>query len=257
MQIASWNVNSIRSRLDHAIKFLEENDIDVLCLQELKCQDHEFPAEQFEAMGYKCYTYGQKAYNGVAILTKIEPTDIEYGFSDKAFEEQKRIIKATIKGFDIYNIYAPNGNNPKDEKFVYKEGWFKRLKRMLKNEAGLDKNKVVICGDYNIAPTDADVKDPKKSFGKICFHPTEHEWFNQLIDLGLSDCFRIFDKTEKVFTWWDYRAGSFQTNKGMRIDHFLTNDLANAEIDNCYVIKEPRTWEKPSDHTPIVISTKD
>jgi exodeoxyribonuclease-3 len=257
MKIASWNVNSIRSRLEHAVQFLSKHDIDVVCLQELKCQDHEFPTAEFEALGYKCYTYGQKAYNGVAILTKIEPTDIEYGFKDKAFDEQKRIIKATINGFDIYNIYAPNGNNPKDEKFFYKEGWFKRLKRMLKTEAGLDKNKVVVCGDYNIAPTDADVLDPKRSYGKICFHPTEHEWFNQLIDLGMTDCFRIFDKTEKVFTWWDYRAGSFQNNKGMRIDHFLTNDLANKDITDCYIIKEPREWERPSDHTPIVISTKD
>jgi len=257
MKIASWNVNSIRSRLEHTVKFLQENDIDVLCLQELKCQDHEFPSLELEAMGYKCYTYGQKAYNGVAILTKIEPSDIEYGFKDGAFEEQKRIIKATINGLDIYNIYAPNGNNPKDEKFVYKEGWFKRLKRMLKNEAGLKENKVVICGDYNIAPTDDDVLDPKRSAGRICFHPDEHKWFNELLDLELSDCFRIFNKTPKVFTWWDYRAGSFKNNKGMRIDHFLTNDLANSIIEDCYIIDEPRSWEKPSDHTPIVISTKD
>jgi exodeoxyribonuclease III len=257
MQIASWNVNSIRSRLEHALEFLKTNEIDVLCLQELKCQDHEFPKEQFEELGYKCYVYGQKAYNGVAILTKYEPTSVEYGFKDQAFDEQKRIIKATIKGFDIYNIYLPNGNNPKDDKFIYKEGWFLRLHRMLKTEAGIDKNKVIVCGDYNVAPTNDDVLNPERSYGKVCFHPDEHIWFNKLIDLGMTDCFRLFNKTPKVFTWWDYRADSFKTNKGMRIDHFLTNDLANKDITNCYVVTEPRTWEKPSDHTPIIISIKD
>lgn len=257
MKIASWNVNSIRSRLEHTLEFLKTNEIDVLCLQELKCQDHEFPILDFQALGYECYIYGQKAYNGVAILTKITPEHVEYGFKDKAFDEQKRIIKAKINGIDIYNIYAPNGNNPKDEKFFYKEGWFLRLHRMLKNEAQLDKNKVVVCGDYNIAPTDDDVLDPKRSAGRICFHPDEHAWLAKLTDLGMTDCFRIFNKTPKVFTWWDYRAGSFKNNKGMRIDHFLTNDLANTVIESCYVVNEPRGWEKPSDHTPIVISTKE
>ena len=256
MKVASWNVNSVRSRLEHVIEFLKTTEIDVLCLQELKCQDHEFPAEELKNMGYECYVYGQKAYNGVAILTKITPEKVEYGFKDKAFEEQKRIIMATINGFDIYNIYAPNGKDPKDEKFVYKEGWFLRLTRMLKDEAGLNENKIVVCGDYNIAPTDDDVLDPKKSLGRIGFHPDEHVWFAKVADLGMTDVLKVFDKTPKLFTWWDYRHGSFKANRGMRIDHFMANDLGLASIANCYVLKEPRTWEKPSDHTPIVIETK-
>lgn len=257
MKIASWNVNSIRSRLDHCLKFLQEENIDVLCLQELKCQDHEFPILEFQSLGYKCYTYGQKTYNGVAILSKITPTSIKYGFSDKAFEDQKRIIKAVINNLDIYNIYAPNGASPEDEKFIYKEGWFKRLKRLAKRDAGIDKNKVIICGDYNIAPKNQDVFDPKARFGKICFHPKEHEWFEALLSTGLTDCFREFNKEDGQFTWWDYRKGSLKTNKGMRIDHFLTNDLANKVITSCEIIKKPRTWDKPSDHTPIVINIKD
>lgn len=253
MKVASWNVNSIRSRIDHALKFLQENDIDVLCLQEIKCQDHEFPAQDFQNLGYNCYVYGQKAYNGVAILTKITADNVEYGFPDDAFAEQKRLIKVSINNLDIYNVYVPNGKDPNDEKFFYKQGWYKRLKRHIKQDSDLEKNNVIICGDFNVAPADADVLDPKKSFGKIGFHPDEHIWFNDLLNIGLSDCFRNFSKQEKVFTWWDYRADSLKNNKGMRIDHFLTNKNADKIIKNCYIEKSPRTWDKPSDHTPIII----
>lgn len=256
MKVASWNVNSVRTRLEHIIEFLKTSEVDVLCLQELKCQDCDFPAFDFQALGYECYIYGQKAYNGVAILTKLPAENVEYGFSDNSFDEQKRLIKATIGGFDVYNIYAPNGSDPESDKFAYKEGWFLRLRRLLKNEAGLEKNKIVVCGDYNIAPTDDDVVDPKKSLGRIGFHPEEHKWFAKLVDLGMTDTLKVFDKTPKLFTWWNYRFDGFKKDRGMRIDHFMTNDNALANIANCYVDKTPRGWEKPSDHTPIIIETK-
>lgn len=253
MKIASWNVNSIRSRVDHCLKFLQEYDIDVLCLQELKCQDSDFPILDFQLAGYNCYIYGQKAYNGVAIISKIDATEIEYGFKDNAFEEQKRIIKAVINGIHLYNIYAPNGSSPTSDKFLYKEGWFKRLKRTINFEAGIEENPVIICGDYNIAPQEIDVHSPSLMRGKICFTDIERQWFSDLLNCGLTDCFRLFNKNKEQFSWWDYRQGSFKSNKGMRIDHFLTNNIANNMIKDCEINRVPRSWEKPSDHTPVIL----
>jgi len=257
MKIAICNVNSIRTRLEHCLKFLQDYNVDVLCLQELKCADESFPLDDFQAIGYSCFIYGQKAYNGVAILTKIKPESVEYGFSDGAFDEQKRLMKAVINGIHIYNVYAPNGASPEDEKFIYKEKWFKRLIKMAKEEADIENNKVIICGDYNIAPKNEDVYDAKKLYGHICFHPKEHEWFNELLSCGFSDCFRLFNQESEMFTWWGYFRNYFEKNKGYRIDHFLTNTNVDKGVANCEIIKEPRKWERPTDHAPVVLTLKD
>ncbi|MCP4355335.1 MAG: exodeoxyribonuclease III [Proteobacteria bacterium] len=256
MRIAIWNVNSIRARLEHCLKFLQDYDIDVLCLQELKCADESFPLTDFQAIGYNCFIYGQKAYNGVAILTKIKPESVEYGFSDGAFDEQKRLIKAVINDIHIYNIYAPNGEAYGTEKFVYKEKWYKRFIKVIKQEAKVEENKVIICGDYNIAPKGVDVYDAKKLEGICVFHPKTTEWFNALLDCGFTDCFRRFNQESETYTWWGYFRNYFEKNKGYRIDHFLTNANIDKEITNCEIIKDPRTWERPTDHAPVVLTLK-
>jgi exodeoxyribonuclease-3 len=252
MKIATWNVNSVRARLDHITEWIEENQPDLLCLQEIKVQDSEFPIEAFTDLNQQVYTYGQKAYNGVAFITPHTLTDVKCGMEENEFEGQKRLIMAKLKDITVINIYAPNGQDPESDKFVYKERWYKALKKLFANNF-TQQDKVLICGDFNIAPEDRDVHSPDKMLGRCGFHPLEHKWLADFVSWGLTDTFRMHCDEDKIFSWWDYRHGSFAKNRGMRIDHiFVSNSLVEL-CKNTYIDVTPRKLERPSDHAPVVI----
>lgn len=255
MKFAAWNVNSLNVRLGHVIDWLQANPVDALCLQELKLPDERFPHEALQAIGYQACWAGQKTYNGVAILSKTEPLDVQRnipGYDDP----QQRIIAATLKAPDsqtvrVISAYCPNGQAVGSDKYAYKLEWFGKLRHWLEQEIATHKD-LLILGDYNVAPTDADVHDPEAWAGGILVSDAERAALQSLLDLGLQDTFRLFEQEPKIFSWWDYRQMSFRRNAGMRIDHILaTTDLA-ARCTESIVDKAPRGWEKPSDHAPVV-----
>ena len=259
MRIATWNVNSLKMRLDHVLKWLSETQTDILCLQELKMVDELFPIEAIRDIGYDALWFGQKTYNGVAILFKKdtckEPKEIIKnipGFED----EQKRLIAAdfaTASGdLRIVCGYFPNGSEVGSEKFSYKLQWLAALTAWLKGELS-SHPQLALLGDFNIAPDDRDVWDPKGWEGNILVSPEERQAFSNLLDLGLWDSFRLFDQPEKRYTWWDYRMLGFQKNHGLRIDHILVSESLKAKIKAVDIDKAPRKWTKPSDHTPYWI----
>lgn len=251
MKIATWNVNSIRARMDHVLDWIRENQPDLLCLQEVKVQDSEFPKEPFEALGLHVYTHGQKSYNGVAFITPHELKAVEHGVGVASLDGQKRLIMAKLHGVEVVNVYAPNGQDPESDKFIFKEEWYKALRELFDKRFN-PHDKVLICGDFNIAPEDRDVHSPEKMLGRCGFHPLEHKWLKNFTDWGLKDAFRLHNDEEKIFSWWDYRQGAFAKNRGMRIDHiFVSKPLADVCV-NTYIDDEPRKLEKPSDHAPVV-----
>lgn len=255
MKFATWNVNSLNVRLNHVLQWLNTNPVDVLCLQELKQTDEKFPVNELKQAGYHTVWAGQPTYNGVAILSRTElfkPQRNIPNFDDP----QQRIIAATIKTEQnsevrVVSAYCPNGQSVGSDKYEYKLAWFKALENWLANEIKLYPN-LLILGDYNVAPADADVHDPAKWEGSILVSDQERLAFNNLLNLGLVDTFRQFDQVEKSFSWWDYRRGSFRRNAGMRIDHILATHKLAELCSASYIDIEPRTWEKPSDHTPVI-----
>lgn len=251
MKLATWNVNSLNVRLPHLLDWLKDNPIEVLCLQETKQEDSKFPYAELKAAGYHAEHNGQKTYNGVAILSKHEMSDVEYGIA--GFEdEQKRVISATIHGIRVVCVYIVNGQAVDSEKYAYKMRWLNALNSWLATE--LKKYpKLVLLGDYNIAPEDRDCHDPKAWEGQILVSPQEREQFQKLLQLGLHDSFRLFEQPEKSFSWWDYRMMGFRRNFGMRIDHILVSDALKAHCKSCLIDKAPRKLERPSDHTPVVL----
>jgi len=250
MKIATWNVNSLNVRLPHVLEWLASAEPDVLVLQEIKQVTEKFDAESFSAAGYKTVASGQKTYNGVAVISRSEPADIVTDFP--GFEDpQRRILASTIDGVRVINLYIPNGHSVGSEKYEYKLGWLAALNAFLTEE--LKKHeKLVVLGDFNIAPDDRDVHDPEKWGEDILCSPPEREALQSLIDLGLSDVFRQFDQPEKTFSWWDYRAAGFRRNAGLRIDLILATKALSDACEASYVDREPRTWERPSDHTPVI-----
>jgi len=250
MKIATWNVNSLNVRLPHVLEWLASAEPDVLVLQEIKQVTEKFDAESFSAAGYKTVASGQKTYNGVAVISRSEPADIVTDFP--GFEDpQRRILASTIDGVRVINLYIPNGHSVGSEKYEYKLGWLAALNAFLTEE--LKKHeKLVVLGDFNIAPDDRDVHDPEKWGEDILCSPPEREALQSLIDLGLSDVFRQFDQPEKTFSWWDYRATGFRRNAGLRIDLILATKALSDACEASYVDREPRTWERPSDHTPVI-----
>lgn len=250
MKIATWNVNSLNVRLPHVLEWLTNAEPDVLVLQEIKQATDAFDSDRLAAAGYKSVASGQKTYNGVAVISRNEPTDIVTDFPN--FDDpQRRILVSTIDGVRVVNLYIPNGHSVGSEKYEYKLGWLEALRRFLADELK-SHEKLVVLGDFNIAPDDRDVHDPKKWGEDILCSPPERAALQGLIDLGLSDVFRQFEQPEKTFSWWDYRAAGFRRNAGLRIDLILaTKALANV-CEASYVDREPRTWERPSDHTPVV-----
>ena len=252
MKLATWNVNSLNVRLPHVLEWLRDNPIDVLCLQETKQEDIKFPYDVLKAVGYNAVHLGQKTYNGVAILSKHEMTDVEHGIAE--FEdEQKRVIAATINGVRVVCVYIVNGQAVDSEKYEYKMRWLEALTYWLAGQLKQYPN-LVLLGDYNIAPEDRDCHDPAAWIGQILVSPREREAFEKLTQLGLHDSFRLFEQPEKSFTWWDYRMMGFRRNFGMRIDHILVSNALKEKCESCIIDKSPRKLERPSDHTPVILT---
>ena len=250
IRIATWNVNSLRVRLPHVLQWLEAEQPDVLALQETKLVDINFPIEEIQNAGYHAVYAGQKTYNGVAILSKEIATDTVFSFP--SFDDpQRRILCSTINDIKILNLYVPNGSEVGSDKFKYKLEWFSHLHLFVKNL--LEKyKKVILLGDFNIAPDDRDVYDPKEWEGKVLVSEAERDGFRQLLELGLTDSFRIFNQGEGCFSWWDYRAAAFRRNHGLRIDHILTSEGLTNKCIKCWIDKSPRSLERPSDHAPVI-----
>ncbi len=260
MKVATWNVNSIRTRQEIVLNWLKENDIDVLCLQETKVIDELFPSLPFQELGYHTYIFGQKAYNGVAIFSKQEMTDILTGFSpiigaEKTgiFDEQKRVISGVINGIRIVNLYVPNGSSVGSEKYEYKLKWLAVLAEYLQLLREKTPTEMLICGDINIALEDIDIYNPKDKSNHIMSSFKERESLTKVLEIGLKDAFRKFTTEGGHFSWWDYRAGGFSRNRGWRIDHcYLTEKLYEKTV-NCYIDPEPRKLPQPSDHAPVIM----
>ncbi len=254
MRIATWNVNSLKVRLQHVFDWLATSNVDVLCLQELKLTDDKFPRAELEAIGYRCWFTGQKTYNGVAILARDTLTVDETGIvrNIPGFEDpQQRVIAATIEGVRIVSAYFPNGQAPGTEKFAYKMRWLEALRDWIEGEMKIH-SRLALLGDYNIAPDDRDVHDPVAWEGQNLVSPDERAHFGELVQLGLTDAFRKFEQPEKLFTWWDYRMLGFRRNAGLRIDHILLSAALAEHCTACDVDKVPRKWEQPSDHAPVI-----
>lgn len=255
MKFATWNINSLNVRLPQVLDWLAANPVDVLALQELKLTDDKFPALAFGEAGYQSQWFGQKTYNGVALLSKTPAADVIKnipGFPD----DQARVLCATIAGVRVIGAYFPNGQAPDSDKFVYKMGWLDALRQWVRDEMEKHPN-LVLMGDYNITFDDADVWDPEGLRETIHCTTEERTHLQALIDLGLFDAVRLFPQPEKNFSWWDYRESGFRRNRGMRIDHILITESLKARSTCCAVDKLPRKNERPSDHAPVVLTISD
>lgn len=250
MKIATWNVNSLKVRLPHLLEWLIANPVDVICLQETKQQDTDFPQAALQAAGYNSVFSGQKTYNGVAILSRSPIGEVQFGIPD-FFDEQKRVIAATINGVRVVCAYIPNGQSLDSDKYQYKLKWLFALNAWLALEIK-KYPKLAVLGDYNIAPEDRDVHDPVAWAGNVLVSEPERAAFQGLLQLGLRDSFRLFDQTEKSYSWWDYRMMAFRRNMGLRIDHILVSEPLAGLCMSCVIDKTPRKLERPSDHTPVV-----
>jgi exodeoxyribonuclease-3 len=251
MKVASFNVNSLRVRLEIILDWLQQQQPDILAVQETKVQDTDFPIEAFEETPYNCIYKGQKSYNGVAIFSKAQPSDIVYGFENEP-KDQSRLIKAKINGITIVNTYIPQGYLPESEKFAYKLNWFKRLQKYFYDK--FSRNEPVLwVGDFNVAPEPIDVYDPEGLSGHVCFRPEVRKALKQIMKWGFTDIFRKHCQEPGQYTFWDYRArNTFKRNLGWRLDHIMaTEPLAGVSIA-CYIDKGPRALKRPSDHTPVI-----
>jgi exodeoxyribonuclease-3 len=250
MKIATWNVNSMNVRLPHVLEWLGNHEPDVLVLQEIKQLTENFPAEALEEIGYRSVASGQKTYNGVAVVSKTPPADPVTDFP--GFEDpQRRVLAATIDGVRVVNLYVPNGSEVGSKKYKYKLNWLAALRGFLEAELAQHEN-LVVLGDFNIAPADVDVYDPEKWGDAILCSPLERQALGKLFDLGLTDVFRQFEQPEGTFSWWDYRAAGFRRNAGLRIDLILASNSLTGCCTASYVDKEPRAWDRPSDHAPVI-----
>ena len=250
MKLATWNVNSLKVRLPHVVDWLTSAQPDVLCLQETKLEDKNFPLAEIEALGYRAAFSGQKTYNGVALISKLEAIDIVNDIPN--FEdEQKRVLAATFDGVRVICVYVPNGQSLDSDKYQYKLKWLAALRDWLADEIKRHP-KVALLGDYNVAPDDRDVHDPKAWEGNVLVSEPERAAFRAFLALGLKDSFRLFEQPEKIYSWWDYRMMAFRRNHGMRIDHILLSDALAPSCTSCVIDKAPRKLERPSDHTPVI-----
>lgn len=255
LRIASWNVNSLKIRLEQVLTWLESTQVDVLALQETKLIDPDFPALIFKERGYEVCFSGQKAYNGMAFISRYPLEEISAGLPLFA-DEQKRVLAASVQGVRIINLYVPNGASVSSEKFLYKLAWLQATKQFL-GETLKQYPRVVVLGDFNIAPAEIDVHDPLLWQDSVLFSIPEREAFAELLELGLHDSFRSLFPEEQVFSWWDYRAAAFRRNLGLRIDHILLSSALLPLCQSAQIDKEPRRWPRPSDHAPIWISIKE
>lgn len=249
MRLATWNVNSLKVRLQHLTGWLGQTSPDVVCLQETKLEDGKFPVAELETAGYRATFAGQKTYNGVAILASAPIEDVSSGIPGFA-DEQKRVIAGTVGGVRVVCLYAPNGQAVGSEKYDYKLRWYAALKNWLAGELARHP-RIAVLGDLNVAPEDRDVHDPKAWEGQVLVSEPERTAFRGLLELGLKDGFRLFDQPEKSFSWWDYRMMGFRRNAGLRIDHILLSPELAAGCKACAIDKAPRKLERPSDHAPV------
>ncbi len=252
MKLATWNVNSLAVRLPQLLEWLAAHQPDVMVLQETKLTDDKFPQAEIEAAGWHAQWFGQKTYNGVALLSKSQAGDVVRnipGFSD----ELARVITATVDGIRIVNAYVPNGQAPGTDKFEYKLQWLRGLRDWLVDELAAHP-KLVLLGDFNIAPDDRDVCDPVAWAGQIHCTDEERDQLRKLIALGLVDAFRLFEQPLKSWTWWDYRNLAFRRNQGLRIDLILVSEALKASVQACTIDKAPRKNERPSDHAPVLLT---
>jgi exodeoxyribonuclease-3 len=251
LKLATWNVNSLSVRLPQLLAWLAAHPVDAIVLQETKLTDDKFPHAEIAAAGYRASWFGQKTYNGVALLSRdeaLEPVRNIPGFDD----EQARVIAGTVNGLRVIGAYFPNGQAPDSEKFVYKMRWLDALRAWVARELAAHPQ-LVLMGDFNIAPEDRDVYDPVAWAGQIHCTPQEREHFRQLVALGLHDAFRLFEQPPKSWSWWDYRNLAFRKNQGLRIDHILVSEALRPRVAACIIDKLPRKNERPSDHAPVVV----
>lgn len=255
MKIATWNVNSIAIRLEAVFNWLQKTQTDVLCLQETKCVDEKFPLEAIRNFGYDAVFMGQKSYNGVAILAKHKLENPQYNFADDDADAPKRLIAATINKIRIVNTYIPNGTELWTDKFTFKLDWLQRLRKMFDANSPKDSD-VLLCGDFNVAPEELDVWSVKNWTGKLHFSKPERAAIHHVKQWGFVDVFRQINGDLQEFSWWNYREGAFPKNHGLRIDHIWTSQSLAEKCVGCWIDREPRTWERPSDHTPVVAEFK-
>lgn len=249
---ATWNVNSLRVRLPQLVQWVSANPVDVLAIQETKLVDADFPNRELEALGYRAAFSGQKTYNGVATLARKPLSDVITDLPHYA-DPQRRLLAATVAGVRIINVYVPNGQSLDSEKYRYKLAWLEAFAQFLAGELKSHPQALVL-GDFNIAPEDRDVHDPKAWAGGVFVSPRERAAFARLTALGLADLYRRFEQPEQSFSWWDYRQGAYRRNHGLRIDLILGTPGIAAHCKACRIDREPRTWERPSDHAPCTAS---
>jgi len=251
MKIATWNVNSINIRLEQVLKWLETTQTDVLCLQETKCVDEKFPFEEFHNAGYQTAFFGQKSYNGVAILSKHEIKDVIKGFPEDDADAPKRLIAATVENIRIVNTYIPNGTELWTDKFTFKLDWLQRLRRFFDETCDTNSD-VLLCGDFNVAPDERDVWNVGFWEGKLHFTKPERAAMHHVKQWGFVDVFRKINGDEKKFSWWNYREGAFFKDQGLRIDHIWTSASLAEKCVDCRIDRKPRGAARPSDHAPVV-----
>lgn len=256
MKVATWNVNSIAVRLPHVLRWIEKEQPDVLCLQETKTIDERFPISDFLNVGYNAVFIGQRTYNGVAILSPHEIIDVQRNFPDDTEESPKRLIAATINGARIVNTYIPNGTELFSDYFKFKLDWLQRLRHFFETNCSKDSD-VLLCGDFNVAPDERDVYDVRAWEGKLHFSKPERAALEHVRKWGFVDAFRLFHDDGGNYSWWNYREGAFFKDNGLRIDHVWVSKSLAARCLRCWIDKEPRSWERPSDHTPVVAEFSD
>jgi exodeoxyribonuclease-3 len=246
----SWNVNSIRARYDRFLNWLQRHEPDVVCLQELKCTEDNFPFDEISSLGYIATVHGQKTYNGVAILSLDEPKDVTMGFGDDVDDPQARIVSAVVEGVRTICVYVPNGGELGSDKWHYKLVWYGRLRRWL--DAHVDPTeKVILCGDFNVAPTPLDVARPKQWGSGVLCVPEARAALQNIVDWGFTDTFRTFEDGPEHYSWWDYRRGGFANGNGLRIDMVYASDSLMPKCTGAFIDTEERAGEKPSDHAPV------
>ncbi|MBO6574956.1 MAG: exodeoxyribonuclease III [Rhodothermales bacterium] len=254
LSIVTWNVNSIRARHDRVLAFLDRHDPDIVCLQETKVEDADFPVEAITEAGYHAVIHGQRTYNGVAILSKQPATNVVMGLPGEPEDEQARLIAADIGGLRIVDVYVPNGRTvTDDDKYPYKLRWLNRLESFLADEIGAGKS-VVLCGDYNIAPTDDDVAKPERWANSVLCHHKVRDAFGRLVAMGLNDAVRArIPEVPGPYSWWDYRRLAFPKGDGLRIDHILVTADVLARTTGAFVDRDERKGKQPSDHAPVFV----
>jgi len=248
MRVASWNINSLRKRQDRLFTWLEANKPDIVCLQETKCPDEQFPVLALQAAGYHSVYHGEKSYNGVAILSKNESRDVRPSLCDEVVDPQARVIAATVSNIRVFSVYAPNGRAVGSPAYDYKINWYGRLRACLSKEESAD---LIVCGDFNVAPEDVDVHDPELWRGAIMCSNGERTAFRQLCEGSLKDTLRLHHKEGGLFSWWDYRMLSFPKNRGLRIDAILASKSLARRCAAAGIDRELRKGKEPSDHAPV------